>query len=154
MHDTHDAVGVKLQIRRPQAQINFGVARERRLGFYITSAEPEPLSQCKVSDLSLGGCYVEPESPFPRYTKIDLCLRAADLELHTNGIVRVMHPGHGMGVEFASRTSEQRSQVERFIEFLISQSDVTPQLCVAPKCIGFFPDDGHSSSNQDDVPDD
>jgi len=117
-------------------------------------AEPEPLSQCKVSDLSLGGCYVETESPFPRYTKIDLCLRAADLELHTNGIVRVMHPGHGMGVEFASRTSEQRSQVERFIEFLISQSEVTPQLCVAPKCIGFSHDDGHSSSNQDAVQDD
>jgi DNA-binding response OmpR family regulator len=117
-------------------------------------AEPEPLSQCRLSDLSLGGCYVETESPFPRQTKIDLCLRAADLEVHTNGIVRVMHPEHGMGVEFASRTSDERSQVEHFIEFLTNQSEVTPQLTVAPKSIDFSPQDGHSSSNQDTLQDD
>src|SRR5207245_1127261 len=79
MHDTHDAVGVKLQIRRPQAQINFGVARERRLGFYITSAQAQIGNLALGQGLGFGGCYVETESPFPRYTKIDLCLRAADL---------------------------------------------------------------------------
>ena len=117
-------------------------------------AEPEPLSECKLSDLSLGGCYVETESPFPRQTKIDLCLQAGDLEVHTNGIVRVMHPGHGMGVEFASRTGEEPSEVEHFIEFLTSQSGVTPQLTVAPKSIDFSPQDRSASSTQDTLQDD
>ena len=117
-------------------------------------AEPEPLSQCTLSDLSLGGCYVETESPFPRQTKIDLCLRAAAWEVHTQGIVRVMHPGHGMGVEFASRTGDERSQVEHFIEFLTNQSEVMPQLSVAPKSIDFSPQDGHSPSYQGALKDD
>ena len=97
--------------------------------------EPEPLSQCKLSDLSLGGCYVETESPFPRQTKINLCLRAGDLEVNVEGVVRVMHPGHGMGIEFSSRTSEERQQVEQFIDFLVSQTEVQPRLLVAPKSI-------------------
>jgi DNA-binding response OmpR family regulator len=109
-------------------------------------AEAEPLSQCKLSDLSLGACYIETESPFPRRTKIDLCLRAANLEVRARGFVRVMHPEHGMGVEFASRTSEERAEVEHFIEFLSSQPDVMPQLSVTPKSIDFSPNSGDSSS--------
>lgn len=98
---------------------------------------PEPLSQCKLSDLSLGGCYVETESPFPRQTRIDLCLRASELEVHVDGVVRVMHPGHGMGIEFASRTQADGEQVESFINFLTSHNDVMPQLLIAPKSISF-----------------
>lgn len=98
---------------------------------------PEPLSQCKLSDLSLGGCYVETESPFPLRTQIDLSLRAGELEVHAGGVVRVVHPGHGMGIEFAS--SGQQGQVENFINFLTSHSDVMPQLLVAPKSIDFEP---------------
>lgn len=100
-------------------------------------ADPEPLTQCKLTDLSLGGCYIETESPFPPQTKIELWLKAADEELHVPGIVRVMHPGHGMGVEFASGAPEDRGRVEAFINLLTSHSDVMPQLLVAPKSISF-----------------
>ncbi len=37
------------------------------------------------------------------------------MEVQAEGMVRVMHPGFGMGIEFAARTAEQRSQVEHFI---------------------------------------
>lgn len=100
---------------------------------------PAPLTQCKLSDLSLGGCYVETESPFPLQTRIDLCLRAAELEMHVGGVVRVMHPGHGMGVEFVPRTHTGHAPVEDFIHFLTSHSEVMPQLLVAPKSIDFDP---------------
>ena len=98
-------------------------------------ADPEPLTQCKLTDLSLGGCYIETESPFPQQTKIDLWLKAAETELHLPGTVRVMHPGHGMGVEFSVATAEGRDQVEAFIGLLTSNSDIAPQLLVAPKSI-------------------
>jgi CheY-like chemotaxis protein len=97
--------------------------------------EPDAVSQCKLTDLSLGGCYVETESPFPQSSAVDLCLRAAGMEIHTEGLVRVMHPGHGMGLEFPARTEEQRKSVGDFIEFLTGQPGATPQLEVSARSL-------------------
>jgi CheY-like chemotaxis protein len=95
--------------------------------------EPDTVSQCKLTDLSLGGCYVQTESPFPQSSVVDLCLRAAGMEIHTEGLVRVMHPGHGMGIEFPARTEEQRKSVGEFINFLTGQPDAAPQLEASPR---------------------
>ena len=97
--------------------------------------EPDAVSQCKLTDLSLGGCYVETESPFPQSSAVDLCLRAAGMEIHAEGLVRVMHPGHGMGIEFPARTEEQRKSVAEFIEFLTGQPGATPQLEISPRSL-------------------
>jgi CheY-like chemotaxis protein len=97
--------------------------------------EPDAASQCKLTDLSLGGCYVQTESPFPQSSAVDLCLRAAGMEIHTDGLVRVMHPGRGMGIEFPARTEEQRKSVGEFIEFLTGQPGATPQLETSPRSL-------------------
>jgi len=97
--------------------------------------EPDAISQCKLTDLSLGGCYVQTESPFPQSSAVDLCLRAAGMEIHAEGLVRVMHPGHGMGIEFPARTEEQRKSVGEFIEFLTGQPGATPQLETSPRSL-------------------
>jgi CheY-like chemotaxis protein len=93
------------------------------------------VSHCKLTDLSLGGCYVQTESPFPQRSAVDLCLRATGMEIHTEGLVRVMHPGHGMGIEFPSRTEEQRKSVGEFIAFLTAQPGVTPELETSPRSL-------------------
>jgi hypothetical protein len=49
--------------------------------------------------------------------------------------VRVMHPGHGMGIEFPARTEEQRKSVGDFIEFLTGQPGATPQLETSPRSL-------------------
>ncbi len=97
--------------------------------------EPDPVSHCKLTDLSLGGCYVETESPFPQSSAVDLCLKAAGMEIHTEGVVRVMHPGQGMGIEFPARTEEQRKNVGEFIEFLTKQPGATPELEISPRAL-------------------
>jgi len=97
--------------------------------------EADPVSLCKLTDLSLGGCYVETESPFPEQALVDLCLRAGGMEIHADGMVRVMHPGSGMGVEFPSRTTEQRETVAHFIEFLTSRPGTLPELLISPKSL-------------------
>ena len=97
--------------------------------------DPEPVSQCKLTDLSLGGCYVETESPFPEHSGIVLCLKAEDMEVQANGMVRVMHPGVGMGIEFASRTADERAQVARFIGFLSSRPGTQPELLITPRAL-------------------
>ena len=113
-----------------------------RLGEWLTEhaqqslpEEPDPLSQCKLTDLSVGGCYVETESPFPQASAVDLCLKAAGMEIHTEAVVRVMHPGHGMGIEFPARTEEQRKSVADFIAFLTSQPGATPHLEISPRSL-------------------
>jgi len=97
--------------------------------------EADPVSMCKLTDLSLGGCYVETESPFPEQALIDLCLKAGGMEIHAEGMVRVMHPAFGMGVEFPSRTQEQRQTVASFIEFLTSRPGTLPELVISPKLL-------------------
>ena len=94
--------------------------------------DPEPVSRCILTDLSLGGCYVETESPFPEHSVITLCLKAEDMEVQAEGVVRVMHPGFGMGIEFAARTTEERAQVARFIGFLTSRPGTYPALLITP----------------------
>jgi hypothetical protein len=97
--------------------------------------EPGAVSHCKLTDLSLGGCYVETASPFPQCSAVDLCLRASGMEIHAEGLVRVMHPGHGMGIEFPNRTEEQRKSVGDFINFLTAQPGVTPELETSPRSL-------------------
>jgi len=97
--------------------------------------DPEPVSQCSLTDLSLGGCYVKTESPFPERSGIVLSLRVEDIEVNAEGIVRIMHPEYGMGVEFASRTSDQRENVGHFIEALTSRPGVAPELSITPRSL-------------------
>jgi len=95
----------------------------------------EAVPHCKLTDLSLGGCYVETAAPFPERALVDLCLKSGELEVHTEGMVRVVHPGQGMGVEFPSRTAEQRAQVGNLISFLRSSPDAMPELIISPRAL-------------------
>jgi c-di-GMP-binding flagellar brake protein YcgR len=95
----------------------------------------ETVSHCKLTDLSLGGCYVETDSPFPEHVLVDLCLRAQEMAVHTEGMVRVAHPGHGMGVEFPSRTAEQRAEVGNLISLLRSCPESMLELSVSPRAL-------------------
>jgi CheY-like chemotaxis protein len=101
----------------------------------LPPADSDPVSHCKLTDLSLGGCYVETDSPFPERSAIVLSLKAGSLEVHAEGVVRVTHPTFGMGVEFASRTAEQREQVGSFIDLLSSTPDASPELHVMPRAL-------------------
>ena len=99
------------------------------------AGEEETVPHCKLTDLSLGGCYVETDSPFPEHALVDLCLRTNEMAVHTEGMVRVTHPGYGMGVEFPSRTSEQRAQVGNLISFLRSCPESMLEMSVSPRAL-------------------
>jgi CheY-like chemotaxis protein len=118
----------------------------------------EAVPHCRLSDLSLGGCYVETDAPFPEQALVDLCLKTDKMEVHTEGMVRVAHPGHGMGVEFPSRTAEQRAQVGNLIDVLRSSPDAAPELTISPKALvadltQFEPADKNGEESADDLED-
>ncbi len=94
--------------------------------------DPDPVAHSKLTDLTLGGCYVETESPFPEKSGVVLCLTTSGMEVRVKGMVQVMHPNFGMGIEFAARTPEQRQEVNDFIKFLTTRPGVVPELLVTP----------------------
>src|SRR5208282_1311374 len=99
------------------------------------AGQEETVPHCKLTDLSLGGCYVETDSPFPEHSLVDLCLKTDEMAVHTEGMVRVAHPGHGMGVEFPSRTPEQRAQVGNLISFLRGCPESMLEMSVSPRAL-------------------
>lgn len=105
----------------------------------VTEADDPPVS-CRLSDLSLSACYLQTESPFPVRTRLQIGMRVGELELNTEGIVRVMHPGSGMGVQFTNHSHEDGKRVENFIHTLVSTEGAVPDVEVKPDSIDNSPE--------------
>jgi len=108
-----------------------------QLKAWLESHSPEmekddPPARCKLSDLSRGGCYLQISSPFPVRTRVILSVRVAELKMRVEGVVRVMHPEVGMGVEFTQKTTQQCEHVKEFVGAL-TNSGVLPDLLVEPE---------------------
>ncbi len=82
--------------------------------------------RCHLTDISTGGCYVETPEPFPKGTQVEMLVRTEDFKFRSMGIVKVAHPGFGMGVEFSSQTAAQRDQVQRLMKIVFQNSDDVP----------------------------
>jgi c-di-GMP-binding flagellar brake protein YcgR len=95
--------------------------------------QDDPPIRCQLTDLSLGGCYLEISSPFPPSSRVTLSMRAGGVEVRVQGIVRVMHPDKGMGVEFTQATPEHRAALERFVAVLTENRTLSPELLVQPE---------------------
>ena len=92
----------------------------------------DPPVSCRLTDLSVGGCYLELAAPFPLRTRVILSLGVAAPDAKIEGTVLVAHPEVGMGVAFSRKTAEQQKQVETFIQTLVGGSSV-PDLFVEPE---------------------
>lgn len=98
----------------------------------IPECEPDdPPVLSRLSNLSQRACYVTTDSPFPKSTRVILSVRAASPEVHAAGVVRVVHPEFGMGIEFLQTTPEQQDQVTRIVETLRSGGEL-PEIHVEP----------------------
>jgi c-di-GMP-binding flagellar brake protein YcgR len=104
------------------------------LGRHSLEMEPDdPPVPCKLTDLSSGGCYLEMAAPLPVNTRVLLTMRIPKFESRAEGVVRVMHPEIGMGVEFTRTTKEQREHLEEFIKVLTNSKGIEPELLVEPE---------------------
>lgn len=135
---------------REQAGLRFLEASPhamQQLREWLTQNSPEtepedPPIRCQLTDLSLGGCYLEISSPFPLGTRVTLSMRAAGVEVRAQGVVRIMHPDKGMGVEFKLSTAEHRAAVEKFLSVLTGNRDLMPELQVLPEGLEARPERG------------
>jgi CheY-like chemotaxis protein len=95
----------------------------------------DPPTSCKLAEFSLGGCYLESVSPFPVRTRVILSHQIAGLRLQVEGVVRLMHPDMGMGVEFTKRTPQQKEHVKKFLRAFtnLNLDAKKPELLVEPE---------------------
>jgi len=112
---------------------------------WLSSQLPEPEQDdppltCRLSDLTLGGCYLETTSPFCVGTRVTLSLQTGKVKARASGLVRVMHPEFGMGVEFSQDSTTQQEQVHRTIEALRTSGLTAPELQVDPDGLEDIPD--------------
>ena len=84
--------------------------------------------RCNLTDISVGGCYVEMPSPFPTGSKVEIVVRTPELKFRSKGLVQVVHTGFGMGVAFGEPTAEQREQVQQLIKLVFKnrEADADP----------------------------
>ena len=112
--------------------------------------QDDPPIRCQLTDLSLGGCYLEMASPFPASSRVTLSMRAAEVEVRAQGVVRVMHADKGMGVEFTQATPEHRAAVEKFLSVLNENRALMPELLVEPEGLESEPIASKPAADVDD----
>jgi c-di-GMP-binding flagellar brake protein YcgR len=127
----------------------------RQLQEWLKQNSPEaeqddPPIRCQLTDLSLGGCYLEMASPFPAASRVTLSMRAGAVEVRAQGVVRIMHPDKGMGVEFTQTTPEHRAAVEQFLGVLTENRTLLPELLVEPDGLEAQSSTSKTSADVDD----
>jgi hypothetical protein len=88
----------------------------------------EPKARAKVhgrvTDLGLGGCYIDVMSVFPVETVVRVRIRRDDQELQTEAAVVYSKQGLGMGLAFKGLAEEQRSRLLRWTGELSADSSI------------------------------
>jgi hypothetical protein len=75
----------------------------------------------RISELSVGGCYVDALTPFPEGTLVKLRITRDQGAFESIGKVVYTHANFGMGVAFTDVKSDQRSILETWIGEIVSK---------------------------------
>jgi len=79
-----------------------------------------------LTDISMGGCFSQMASPFPRDTNIDFVIRVGTVEIRGVGAIRSSLMGVGMGVDFLTLPGPDKERLEYLIE-KFSKGDISPE---------------------------
>ena len=71
-----------------------------------------------ITDISLGGCYVETSTILSAGSKIKLGFSMDDPTLSADGVVARLDPGTGIAVQFREMNREGRERMFRILEFV------------------------------------
>jgi diguanylate cyclase (GGDEF)-like protein/putative nucleotidyltransferase with HDIG domain len=71
-----------------------------------------------LTDISLGGCYVETSNIVPPGTELKLIFSVDDGQLQAAGTVARIDPGMGLAVQFKELNREDKDKMHRILEFV------------------------------------
>jgi hypothetical protein len=69
-----------------------------------------------LSDISLTGCYVETITPEPVGTPVEVSFQPGTVRVRLPGVVRVVHPSMGMGIEFTGLSQEAAQALQGLVK--------------------------------------
>jgi PilZ domain-containing protein len=103
-----------LDVRDRRYAIRFPFAADAELLDLESGARIEGVT----SDLSMGGCFVCTSKPLPLKTRIRVTLKRKDQSVEALGIVRIVKPRIGMGIEFIDVESPHDTVLARWLDQL------------------------------------
>jgi len=71
-----------------------------------------------LTDVSLGGCYVETSAILSPGTNLKLGFSMDDGNLSANGVVARIDPGTGIAIQFKEMNREDRAKMFKILEFV------------------------------------
>src|ERR1700681_4369142 len=71
-----------------------------------------------LTDISMGGCYIETSTILPAGSKIKLGFSMDDATLSTEGVVARLDPGSGLAIQFREMNREGRDRMLKILEFV------------------------------------
>ena len=87
----------------------------------LTDIQSERLLATLTNDLSLFGCSVKTETPFPEGAKVRLRISHAGVNFIAMGKVAYSQPGLGMGIAFAAIEPNSQSVLDAWLTSLRKQ---------------------------------
>lgn len=94
--------------------------------------QDDPPLSGRLTDLTPHACYIEIPTPLPVSTQVKLSVSAGTTPLEVAGVVRVMNPESGMGVQF-DHAANTVAAVEKLLAELARGNGATPEILVEPQ---------------------
>ncbi len=108
----HDSRGLAIRDRRYCIRYPFAA------DVVVLDLESGQRSEGVTSDLSIGGIFVCTSKPLPSNTRIRVTLTRKDQKVEALGMVRIVKPRIGMGVEFIDVDSPYDEVLNRWVDLL------------------------------------
>jgi hypothetical protein len=87
----------------------------------VTDLRSGATLSARISELGVGGCYVDALNPFPEGTLVALRILRDQGVFETNAKVAYCDPRFGMGLAFIDMTPEHRSLLENWLAEIVTQ---------------------------------
>ncbi|HKV64678.1 MAG TPA: PilZ domain-containing protein [Candidatus Acidoferrum sp.] len=71
-----------------------------------------------TSDISMGGAFICTSKPLPSNTRLRITLKRKDQQVEALGVVRIVKPRIGMGIEFIDLEANHHEVLRRWVEQL------------------------------------
>jgi hypothetical protein len=75
-----------------------------------------------VTNISVGGCFLEMATLAPDKARVKIVIWANDTKLTVHGVVVSRRPGFGVSIKFTEVTEEVQGQLQRFIQSQLAAS--------------------------------
>jgi PilZ domain len=107
-----DTVDLSSDERRGSARYGFTATAE------VVDMRSRTRMNTRISDLSMEGCYVDTNAPFPIRTKVRIRVSASKKTFETQGVVVYSLPNMGMGIAFDQPEPPQAAILKSWIDEL------------------------------------